>query len=95
MLMLTGEKQVLFFESRSTISGMQEKFKIYADKFPVWATQSDAMTQYAIVCSPPHQHLCTTYVEFSLFFSTFLESQKRRKAQQDSRIVQKPFTGLC
>eukprot|EP01065_Artemidia_motanka_P030359 TRINITY_DN36380_c0_g1_i1.p1 TRINITY_DN36380_c0_g1~~TRINITY_DN36380_c0_g1_i1.p1 ORF type:complete len:212 (+),score=0.30 TRINITY_DN36380_c0_g1_i1:35-637(+) len=39
---------VLFFESRSTVSGMQEKFALYADKFPVWATQSDAMHQFAI-----------------------------------------------
>ncbi|KAL5322299.1 hypothetical protein ACEPPN_010271 [Leptodophora sp. 'Broadleaf-Isolate-01'] len=39
---------VLFFESRSAISTMQEKFALYADKFPVWATQSDAMHQFTI-----------------------------------------------
>ena len=27
---------------------MQEKFALYADKFPVWATQSDAMHQFTI-----------------------------------------------
>lgn len=27
---------------------MQEKFAIYADRFPVWATQSNAMLQYAV-----------------------------------------------
>ena len=27
---------------------MQEKFALYADKFPVWATHSDGMHQYAI-----------------------------------------------
>lgn len=27
---------------------MQEKFAIYADRFPVWATQSDGMHQYAV-----------------------------------------------
>ncbi len=27
---------------------MQDKFAIYADRFPGWATQSDAMHQYAI-----------------------------------------------
>ena len=27
---------------------MQEQFALYAEKFPVWATQSDAMHQFAI-----------------------------------------------
>ena len=27
---------------------MQEKFALYADKFPIWAQQSDAMAQYVI-----------------------------------------------
>lgn len=27
---------------------MQEKFALYADKFPVWATHSDGMHQYVI-----------------------------------------------
>merc|ERR1711977_155998 len=39
---------VLFYESRSVVSGMQDKFAIYADKFPGWATQSDAMHQFVI-----------------------------------------------
>lgn len=45
--MLTS-KQVLFFESRSAVAGMQERFPAYADKFPVWASQSDGMHQFAI-----------------------------------------------
>ena len=40
--------QVLFFTDRPTISGMQENYSVYADKFPIWADQSDAMHQYAI-----------------------------------------------
>jgi len=39
---------VLFFESRSAVTTMQEKFALYADRFPSWATQSDAMHQFAI-----------------------------------------------
>lgn len=27
---------------------MQEKFAIYADRFPTWATQSSAMLQFAV-----------------------------------------------
>jgi len=43
-----GYGTVLFFESRSIVSSMQENFPTYADKFPTWATQSDGMHQYAI-----------------------------------------------
>ncbi|KAH8671819.1 Nitroreductase-like protein [Tricladium varicosporioides] len=39
---------VLFFTSRAVVTGMQEKFAIYADKFPVWATESGAMHQYTV-----------------------------------------------
>lgn len=27
---------------------MQEKFSIYADRFPIWATHSDGMLQFAV-----------------------------------------------
>ncbi|TGO55964.1 hypothetical protein BCON_0084g00320 [Botryotinia convoluta] len=43
-----GYGTVLFFEDRKVVSGMQSAYSAYADKFPIWATQSDAMTQYAI-----------------------------------------------
>ncbi|TGO78444.1 hypothetical protein BELL_0066g00070 [Botrytis elliptica] len=43
-----GRSLVLFFDDRKVVSGMQSAFATYADKFPIWASQSDAMTQYAI-----------------------------------------------
>jgi len=43
-----GYGTVMFFEDRSRVAEFQEKFAIYADRFPGWATQSDGMTQYAI-----------------------------------------------
>ncbi|THV53442.1 hypothetical protein BGAL_0050g00090 [Botrytis galanthina] len=43
-----GYGTVLFFEDRKVVSGMQSAYASYADKFPMWASQSDAMTQYAI-----------------------------------------------
>jgi predicted oxidoreductase (fatty acid repression mutant protein) len=40
--------QILFFESTSSVQVMKDKFPLYADKFPLWATQSDAMHQFAL-----------------------------------------------
>lgn len=39
---------ILFFEDQEVVEGMQARFPLYADKFPIWATQSDAMLQYVL-----------------------------------------------
>ncbi|OTB07686.1 hypothetical protein M426DRAFT_317594 [Hypoxylon sp. CI-4A] len=39
---------VLFYEDQEVVNGMQAKFPLYSDKFPVWAEQSDAMIQYIV-----------------------------------------------
>lgn len=33
--------QILFFSNRPSVQAMQQKFALYADKFPVWAAHSD------------------------------------------------------
>jgi len=43
-----GYGTILFFESTSSVQVMKDKFPIYAEKFPLWATQSDAMHQFAL-----------------------------------------------
>ncbi|KAK8047692.1 nucleolar complex protein 14 [Apiospora saccharicola] len=39
---------VLFFEDEKTVQKQQSDYPMYADKFPGWATQSDAMLQFVI-----------------------------------------------
>jgi hypothetical protein len=39
---------VLFFEDEEVVKSLQDKFALYADKFPVWAQQTSAMHQYAM-----------------------------------------------
>ncbi|KAL0932969.1 nitroreductase [Colletotrichum truncatum] len=39
---------VLFFEDQDVVNTFQEKFALYADRFPVWANQSDAMLQFTL-----------------------------------------------
>ncbi|WP_186473690.1 nitroreductase family protein [Psychrobacter sp. KCTC 72983] len=43
-----GAGTVLFFEDKAVIRGMQEAAPLYADNFPIWATQTNAMHQYVI-----------------------------------------------
>ncbi|KAH8805643.1 putative nitroreductase family protein [Xylogone sp. PMI_703] len=43
-----GYGTVLFFESKKVTEAQQAQFPLYAPKFPIWTTQSDAMHQYAV-----------------------------------------------
>ncbi|RYP92009.1 hypothetical protein DL770_001864 [Monosporascus sp. CRB-9-2] len=43
-----GAATVLFFEDQDVINNMQETIPLYADKFPTWANQSNAMLQFTV-----------------------------------------------
>lgn len=43
-----GVGTVLFYEDQDTVKGLQEKFALYADNFPVWSEQSGGMAQLAV-----------------------------------------------
>lgn len=36
---------VLYFEDEAIVKGLQDKFALYAQNFPIWATQSNGMLQ--------------------------------------------------
>ncbi|ETF00732.1 hypothetical protein W822_20375 [Advenella kashmirensis W13003] len=39
---------VLFFEDQDVVKGLQEKFALYADNFPIWSEHSTGMAQLAV-----------------------------------------------
>ncbi len=43
-----GLGTVLFYEDQDTVKGLQEKFALYADNFPIWSEQSSGMAQFAV-----------------------------------------------
>ncbi|MCL2473953.1 MAG: nitroreductase family protein [Alphaproteobacteria bacterium] len=43
-----GIGTILFYEDMDIVKGMQEKFPLYKDKFPVWSEQSNGMAQFAV-----------------------------------------------
>lgn len=43
-----GAGTVLFFEDQDVVKGLQEKFALYADNFPVWSEQASGMAQFAV-----------------------------------------------
>ncbi|MEK4908845.1 nitroreductase family protein [Niallia circulans] len=43
-----GYGTILFFEDQEVIEGLQKQFALYAENFPVWANQTNAMHQLVI-----------------------------------------------
>ena len=43
-----GYGTVLFFEDQAVIEGLQQKFALYKDNFPIWSQQASGMHQYVI-----------------------------------------------
>lgn len=43
-----GYGTILYFEDQDTVAGLQKKFPIYKENFPVWSLQSSGMLQYSI-----------------------------------------------
>lgn len=43
-----GAGTIMFFENHSVVRDMQAAAPLYADKFPIWADQTNAMHQYVI-----------------------------------------------
>lgn len=43
-----GAGTVMFFEDQNVVKDLQEKFALYADKFPVFSQNSAGMTQFAV-----------------------------------------------
>lgn len=39
---------VVYFEEEAIVKNLQEKFSLYAQNFPIWATQSNGMLQQAV-----------------------------------------------
>ena len=44
----SGYGTILFLEETDTVKAMQEKFPLYAENFPIWASQANGMLQFAI-----------------------------------------------
>jgi Predicted oxidoreductase related to nitroreductase len=43
-----GIGTVLYFKDIDVVKNMQDKFALYADNFPLWAEQTNGMTQFAV-----------------------------------------------
>ena len=44
----SGYGTILYFEDTNVVKGLQEKFPLYKDNFPIWSNQSSGMLQYII-----------------------------------------------
>lgn len=45
---LAGEGTILFFEDKKVVEGLQQRFPLYKDSFPIYAEHTSAMHQLAV-----------------------------------------------
>lgn len=43
-----GAGTVLFYEDQTVVEGLQERFALYADNFPVWSEHANAIAQFSV-----------------------------------------------
>jgi predicted oxidoreductase (fatty acid repression mutant protein) len=43
-----GYGTILFYEDRTVVEGLQTRFPLYKDNFPIWSNQASAMHQFAV-----------------------------------------------
>ncbi|GAY78862.1 nitroreductase family protein [Sporolactobacillus inulinus] len=43
-----GVGTVLFYEDQDVVKGLQEKFALYADNFPIWSEHSTGIAQFSV-----------------------------------------------
>lgn len=61
----TGFGTVLFFEDQDVVKGLQEKFPLYADNFPIWSEQASGMAQYAVWLALAEQGIGATLQHYN------------------------------
>lgn len=44
----SGYGTILFFEDQNTVAGLQKKFALYKDNFPVWSLESAGILQFIV-----------------------------------------------
>lgn len=44
----SGYGSVLYFEDMNTVEGLQERFPLYSENFPIWSNQASGMLQFVI-----------------------------------------------
>ncbi|GFO54999.1 nitroreductase [Geomonas sp. Red276] len=44
----SGYGSILYFEDCAVVEGLQQRFPLYRDNFPLWSQQSSGMLQYAV-----------------------------------------------
>ncbi len=61
----TGFGTVLFFEDQDVVKGLQEKFPLYADNFPIWSEQASGIAQYAVWLALTEQGIGATLQHYN------------------------------
>ena len=60
-----GVGTVLFYEDQGVVQGLQEKFALYADNFPVWSEQAGGMAQLSVWSTLASAGVCASLQHYN------------------------------
>lgn len=89
-----GIGTVLFFEDENIVQNLQKKMPLYADNFPTWATQSNAMIQYMVWATLADKNIGASLQHYN----PLIDEDTRRMFHLPSSwrlIAQMPFGGIA
>lgn len=88
-----GKGTVLYFTDTNITKGLQEKFPLYADNFPLWALQENGMVQYAVWVALAENGIGATLQHYNPLID---EEVKKRWgiAKSWNLLGQMPFGGI-
>ena len=90
----SGMGTILFFEDQKALAELQQKYPLYAESFPIWAQQSNAMLQYMIWAALAEENIGASLQHYT----PLIEEAVRREFGIDESwqmVAQMPFGSIA
>ncbi len=88
-----GYGSVLYFEDQETVTGLQQKFPLYQDKFPLWSEQSNGMLQFIVWTALENRGLGASLQHYNPLIDQAVQ-QTWKLPESWKLIAQMPFGGI-
>lgn len=89
-----GLGTILFFEDSTIIQNLQRQYPLYADSFPKWAMQSNAMLQYMIWTALAEKNIGASLQHYNPLVDNLVKTEFHAPKTWEL-IAQMPFGGIA
>lgn len=86
----SGYGTILYFEDIEAVEGLQQKFPLYKDNFPIWSNHSSAILQYIVWCALEIEGLGASLQHYNPLIDNAVK-QEWKIPENHQLIAQMPF----